>query len=154
MEWRTESQHNKSFENVTTFKYFGVALSENYMYNESKNRINLIISGECYNWVQNLLFSHLSKNIMIKINTIKFPVWCGCETWSNILREEHRLTGVCKLGAGEDIWAWKGRKWQAAGENCIVWSFMIYAPHHVLLWWMRWVWHVAYMGQKRNVCKV
>ena len=53
-----------------------------------------------------LLFFHLSKDIKIKINgTIKFPVLHGCETWSNILGEEHRLQGVYKLGAGEDIWA-------------------------------------------------
>jgi uncharacterized membrane protein len=80
---------------MATFKHLGVALSENYMYNESKSRLTLITSGECYNWVQNLLFSHLSKVIKIKINrTIKLSVLHGCETWSNILREEHRLQGV------------------------------------------------------------
>ena len=91
---------------MATFKHLGVALSENCMYNESKSRLNLITSGECHNWVHNLLFSHLSKGIKIKMNrTIKFPVLHGSETWSNILREENKLQGVCKLGAGEDMWA-------------------------------------------------
>ena len=53
---------------MATFEHLGVALSENYMYNESKSRLHLITSDECYNWVQNLLFSHLSKDIKIKIN--------------------------------------------------------------------------------------
>lgn len=91
---------------MATFKHLGVALSENYMYNESKSILNLITSGECHSWVHNLLFFRLSKDIKIKMNrTITFPVLHGGETWSNILREEHRLQGVCKLGAGEDIWA-------------------------------------------------
>lgn len=91
---------------MATFKYLGVALSENYTYNESRSRLNLIRSGECHSWVHNLLFSHLSEDIKIKMNrTIKFPVLHGDETWSNILREEHRLQGVCKLDGGEDIWA-------------------------------------------------
>jgi len=44
--------------------------------------------------MQNLLsYSLLSKNIKIKIytNIILPVVWCGCETWSLTLREEHRL---------------------------------------------------------------
>jgi hypothetical protein len=53
---------------------------------------------KCYHSVQNLLCSScscsfLSKNLRIKIyRTIILPVLLyGCETWSLILREEHRL---------------------------------------------------------------
>ena len=44
--------------------------------------------------MQNLLSSSLlSKNLKIKIyRTVILPVdLCGCDTWSLILREEHRL---------------------------------------------------------------
>jgi hypothetical protein len=55
----------------------------------------LLNSGNaCYHSVQNLLSSYLlSKNITIKIcKTIILPVVLyGYETWSLILREEHRL---------------------------------------------------------------
>jgi hypothetical protein len=59
---------------------------------EIKRRLNSI--NACYHSVQNLLSSHLlSKNIKIRINTtiILSVVLYGCETWSLILREEHRL---------------------------------------------------------------
>jgi hypothetical protein len=49
---------------------------------------------ECYNSVQNLLSSRLlSKNVKIRIykTIILAAVLYGCETWSLILREEHRL---------------------------------------------------------------
>jgi hypothetical protein len=47
----------------------------------------------CYHLVQNLLSSSLlSKNLKIKIyRNIILPVLYGCETWSLILMEEHRL---------------------------------------------------------------
>jgi hypothetical protein len=55
----------------------------------------LLNSGNaCYHSVQNLLsFRLLSKNIKIRIyKTIILPVVLyGCQTWSLILREEHRL---------------------------------------------------------------
>jgi hypothetical protein len=59
---------------------------------EIKRRLN---SGNaCYHSVQNLLSSRLlSKSFKIRIyKTIMLPVVLyGCETWSLILREEHRL---------------------------------------------------------------
>jgi hypothetical protein len=59
---------------------------------EIKRRLN---SGNaCYRWVQNHLSSRLlSKNLEIRIyKTIILPaVLYECETWSLILREEHRL---------------------------------------------------------------
>jgi hypothetical protein len=42
---------------------------------------------------ESLVFILLSKIIKIKIDRIKIlpVVWYGCETWSLILREEHRV---------------------------------------------------------------
>ena len=65
---------------------------QNSIQKEIKSRLKL--GNACYHSVQNLLFSSLlSKNLKIKIyRTIILPVVLyGCETWSLILREEHRL---------------------------------------------------------------
>jgi hypothetical protein len=62
------------------------------MNEEMKSRIN---SGNaCYHLVQSLLSSHLlSRNVKVKIyKTIILPVVLyECETWSLMLREEHRM---------------------------------------------------------------
>jgi hypothetical protein len=62
------------------------------MQEEIKSRLN---SGNaCYRSVQSLLSSRLlSRNVKVQIyKTIILPVILhGCETWSVILREEHRL---------------------------------------------------------------
>jgi hypothetical protein len=78
---------------VAKFKYSESTLTDqNCIYEEIRSRLN---SGNaCYHAVQNLLSSHLlSRNVKIKIyKTIILPVvlyWC--ETWSLMLREEHRL---------------------------------------------------------------
>jgi hypothetical protein len=83
---------NRRFENVAQFKYLGKNVTnKNLIQEEIKRRLN---SGKaCYHSVRNLLSSRLqSKNIKIRIfKTIMFPlVLYGCETWSLILREEHR----------------------------------------------------------------
>jgi hypothetical protein len=55
---------------------------------------NLTSGNACYHAVQNLLSSRLlPRNVKIKIyKTIILPlVLYGCETWSLTLREEHRL---------------------------------------------------------------
>jgi hypothetical protein len=79
---------NKSFENVSQFKYLGSTITiQNLIQNEFKRRLN---SGNaCYYSVQNVLSSRLlSKRVKIRIyKTIIFPVVLyGFETWCLTLR--------------------------------------------------------------------
>jgi sorting nexin-29 len=81
---------NRSFENVSQFKYLGTTLANpNLIQEEIKRRLN---SGNAYyHSVQKLLSSYLlSKNLKIRIeNIVILPVVLyGCETWSLTIREE------------------------------------------------------------------
>jgi hypothetical protein len=84
---------NRSFGNLSQFKYLGTTVTnQNMIQEEIKRRLN---SGNAsYHSVQNLLSSRLLSEIVnIRINkTITLPVVLyGRETWSLALREEHRL---------------------------------------------------------------
>jgi hypothetical protein len=79
--------------NVQTFRYLGTTITnQNLIQEEIKRRLNLC--NACCHSVQNLLSSRLlSTNIKIRIyKSIILPVALyGCETWSLILRKEHKL---------------------------------------------------------------
>jgi hypothetical protein len=83
---------DRSFENVAQFIYFGTTVTnQNLIQEEAKRRWDSF--NACYHSVQNLSSSRLlSKNVKIRIyKTIIFPVVLyGCDSWSLILREEHR----------------------------------------------------------------
>jgi hypothetical protein len=84
---------NKSFERVEHYKYLGRNQTNQKSIRE-KIKSRLKSGNACYHLAQNLLSSTLlSKNIKIKIyrTVILSVVLYGCETWSLILREEHRL---------------------------------------------------------------
>jgi hypothetical protein len=91
---------NRSFENVSQFKYLGTIITnQNLIEEEIKRRLN---SGNaCYHLVQTLSSCLLSKNLKVRIyKTIILPVVLyGCEPSSLTLREEDRLR-VFENGAG------------------------------------------------------
>jgi hypothetical protein len=72
-------------------KYLGTTVRILYLIQEEiKRRLNS--DNACYHSVQNLLSSHLlPKNIRIYKTIILAVVLYGRETWSLVLREEHRL---------------------------------------------------------------
>jgi hypothetical protein len=79
---------NRSFENVSQFKYFGTTVTnQNLVQEEIKRTLN---SGTaCYHSFQKLLSSRLlCRDVKIRIyRTIILPVVLyGCETWSVTLR--------------------------------------------------------------------
>jgi hypothetical protein len=84
---------NRCFENVAQIRYLGTTVTNQYLIQEEiKRRLNS--SNACYNSVKNLLSSGLlSRNINFRIykTIILSLILYGCETWSLILREEHRL---------------------------------------------------------------
>jgi len=66
-------------------------------------------------------------------NCIIVPVvLCGCETWSLTLKKEHRLR-VFQNGCSGKYLELRGRKWQKAGEDCIVRVFVTFTLQEILL---------------------
>jgi hypothetical protein len=74
---------NRSFENMSQFRYLGTVEIQNLIEEEIKRILNSVNAS--YHLVQNLLSSRLLlKNIKLRLyKTIILPVvLCGCETWS------------------------------------------------------------------------
>jgi hypothetical protein len=145
---------NRSFGGVAKFIYLGTTLTDqNYMQDEIKSRLN---SGNaCYHSVQSLLSSCLlSRNLKVKIHKtiILTVVLYGCETWSLTLREEHRL----RLFENRVLRRTFGPKTdEVTGE----WRKLHNDKLHILYSFpniiskiktrrMRWVGHVAHMGEE------
>jgi hypothetical protein len=150
---------SESYGNVAKFKYLGMTLTnQNGIHDEIKRRLN---SGNpCYYSVQNLLSSHLiSKNLNIKIHkTAILPVVLyGCKTWSLTLQEEKRLrvfeNNVLRriFGPKREVDA----SWRKLHSNEL--HSLYSSPNIVRVIKsrrMRWVGHVACMGEGRGVYRV
>jgi hypothetical protein len=150
---------NGSFENVAKFRYLGATLTEqHWMHKEINSRLNL--GDACYNLFQSLLSSHLlSRNFKVKIHkTVILPVVLyGCETWSLTLRDEHRLK-VFENRVLRKIFGSKRdevtREWRKLDTGEL---HNLYSPdiiRQIKSRRMRWVGHVACMGERRNVYRV
>jgi hypothetical protein len=95
----------KSFENMSQFRYLGTGTNQNSIQEGIKSRLN---SGNaCYHSVQNLVSSLLSKNIENRIykTTILPLILYGCEDWFLILRREKRneVTGRWRIMNNEKL---------------------------------------------------
>jgi hypothetical protein len=132
--------------------------NQNDIRDEIKSRLN---SGNaCYHSVQYLRFSRLiSKNLKIKIyRTVVLPVLLyGCETWSLILREEHRLR-VFENRVLRRIFGPKrevDRSWRKLHNDEL---HSLYSSPNIVRMiksrTMRWAGHVARMGEGKVVYKV
>jgi hypothetical protein len=146
---------NRCFENVAQFKYFGITVTtQNLIQDEIKRRLN---SGNtCYHSVKNLLSSHLLfKNVKIIIyKTIILPVVLyGCETWSLTLWEEHRLRVLRRIFGpkrGKVIACWRELHNEELHNLYSLPSIIrVFKSRR-----MRWVGHVACMGEKGNAYRV
>jgi hypothetical protein len=145
---------NRCLEGVAKFRYLGTTLTDqNYMHDEIKSRLN---SGNaCYHSVQSLLPSCLlSRNVKVKMyKTIILPVVLyGCETWSLMLREEHRLR-VSENRVQRRIFGPKRnkvvREWRKLHSEDL---HNLYSSPSIIRQIksrrMRWAGHVACMGEK------
>jgi hypothetical protein len=132
--------------------------NQNDIHDEIKSRLN---SGNaCYYSVHNLLsFCLISKNLKIKIyETVILPVVLyGCETWSLTLREKHRLrvfeNRVLRRIFGpkrEEDGSW--RKMHNDELHRLYSSLNIVRV--IKSRRLRWVGHVAHMGEGRSVYRV
>jgi hypothetical protein len=81
---------NRSFENVSQFKYLGTTATDQHLIQEEiKRRLNY--GNACYHSLQKLLSSRLLlKNVKIRIykTIILSVILYGCETWPLTLRHK------------------------------------------------------------------
>jgi hypothetical protein len=133
--------------------------NQNLIQEEIKRRLNT--DNACYNSVQKLLSTCLlSKNIKIKIyKTILFPVILyGCETWSLTVREAYRLRKfenrllrrLLGLKRDEVTGGWR----KLHNEELHNLSSSPSIIRMVKSRGMKWTWHVARMGERRNAYRI
>jgi len=142
------------------FKYLGTTLTnKNSIQEEIKSRLKL--GNASYYSVQNLLSSSLlSKKLKIKVyRTIILPVVLyGCETWSLILREERRLrmfeNRVLRRVFGPKRNEVAGEWRKLHNEELSSLYSLSNIVRVVKSRRMRWVGHVARMGEGRGVHRV
>jgi len=151
---------NSTFESVEEFKCFRTTLTKQNSIQE-EIKIRLKSGNACYHSVQNLLYSSLlSKNLKIKIyRTITLPVVLyGCETWSLTLREERRLRVFDNSVLGR---IFRPKKDEVTGEWKRLYNEKLndrYCSPNILRVIksrrIRWVGHVAHMGEGRRVYRI
>ena len=105
--------------------------NRNSIHEEIKSKLK---SGNaCYHPAQNLLSSSLlSKNLKSKIyKDVILPVLLhGCETWSLTLRDERGLR-VFGNSVLRRVFVFKRDRVTGSGENYIMRSLIICAPHQI-----------------------
>ncbi|KAJ4439201.1 hypothetical protein ANN_07318 [Periplaneta americana] len=151
---------NLSFEEVEKFKYLGATVTNiNDTREEIKHRINM--GNACYYSVEKLLSSGLLlKNLKVIIyKTVILPVVLyGCETWTLTLIEEHRLrvfeNKVLRkiFGAKRDEVTGEWRKLHNTELHALYSSLDII--RNIKSKRLKWVGHIARMGESRNAYRV
>jgi hypothetical protein len=119
------------------------------------------LANACYHSVQSPLSSRLlSRNIKVKIyKTIILPViLCRCETWSLILREEHRLRVFENRLLRRIFGPTRGEVTVDCRKLHNGELHNLYSSPEIIRQLnsrrMRWAGHVARMGEGRNVYRV